>query len=116
VKGYVLAAVISLVMVTVTIRAIRKRQLTETLAILWLVVSFATVVLSALLPSGAFNSLAKSIGIAYPPDMVLVFGMLFLFLFSFRLSVSMSLQKSRQKTLVQDLALLRAQLESRPGG
>jgi hypothetical protein len=112
VKSYALAAIICLVLVTVTIRAIRKRQLTEALAILWLFVSLVTVILSALLPSGKFNSLAKSVGIAYPPDMVLVFGMLFLFLFSFRLSVAMSLQKARQKTLVQELALLQARVES----
>jgi hypothetical protein len=113
VKSYALAGLISLLLLVVTIRAIRKRQLTEALAILWLFVSGATVVLSVLLPLGAFNSLAKAVGIAYPPDMVLVFGMLFLFLFSFQLSVAMSRHKARQKTLVQEMALMKARLESR---
>jgi hypothetical protein len=110
-KGYLLAGFISVVFLAVSIQAIRKRQLTETLAILWLSVSIVTVILSALLPFGAINPIAKFFGIAYPPDMVLVFGMIFLVLFAFQLSVAMSRQRARQKTLVQELALLRARID-----
>jgi len=113
-KGYVLAAVISILLLTVTIRAIRKKQLTEALSILWLGVSLATAVLSASLPFGTFTSLARFFGIAYPPDMVLVFGLLFLALFTFRLSVSLSRVTANQKVLTQELALLRQKYESRP--
>ncbi len=111
-KGDILAACISVLLLVVSIRTIRKKQLTETLAILWLGVSVATVILSILLPFGTINPIAKFFGIAYPPDMVLVFGMLFLLLFVFHLSVTMSLQRARQKTLVQELALLNARIES----
>lgn len=112
-KGYILAAVISVILLSVTIRAIRLKQLTETLAILWLSVGAVTVLLSALLPSGAITPVARFFGIAYPPDMVLVFGMLFLVLFTFHLSVALSRVTARQKSLVQELALLRAELEVR---
>jgi hypothetical protein len=112
-KGDILAACISVLLLAVSIRAIRKKQLTETLAILWLGVSVATVILSILLPFGTIDPIAKFFGIAYPPDMVLVFGMLFLFLFVFHLSVTMSLQRARQKTLVQELALLKTRIELR---
>ncbi len=111
-KGDLLAGLISVVFLTVTIRAIRKKQLTEALAILWLLVSLAIVVLSALLPVGGLTAVAHFFGIAYPPDMVLVFGMLFLVLFAFQLSVAMSRISSRQKRLVQELALLRAREDS----
>lgn len=111
-KGYLLAGFISVVFLTVTIRAIRKKQLTEALAILWLLVSIATVLLSALLPFGALTPVAHFFGIAYPPDMVLVFGMLFLVLFTFQLSVTMSRMSARQKKLAQELALLQARVES----
>ena len=111
-KGYILAGVISVVLLFVTIRAIRKKQLTEMLAILWLVVSVATAILSAILPSGAFTSLSHLVGIASPPDMVLVFGLFFLALFTFYLSVAMSRLSTRQKLLVQELALVQASLDA----
>ena len=111
-KGYILAGIISVVLLIVTIRAIRKKQLTEMLAILWLGVSLVTVLLSAILPFGAFTSLAHFFGIAYPPDMVLVFGLFFLALFTFHLSVATSRLSARQKVLVQELALVRAMLDS----
>lgn len=114
-KGDLLAAIISLVFLTISIRAIRKKELTEVLAICWLAVSIATVILSALLPFGAITPVSRFFGIAYPPDMVLVFGLLFLVLFTFQLSVALSRISARQKTLVQELALLKAQLD-RPGG
>ena len=112
-KGDILAGAISLIFLTVTIRAIRKKQLTEIMAILWLAVSVGVVILSALLPFGAFTSVSHFFGIAYPPDMVLVFGLAFLILFTFRLSVAFSHASARQKTLVQELALLKAQLEAK---
>jgi hypothetical protein len=113
VKGYILGGAISLVFLTITVRAIRKKQLTEILAILWLAVSGVTVILSALLPSGAVTPVARFFGIAFPSDMVFVFGMLFLLLFTFQLSVALSRISARHKTLVQELALLRAQLDVR---
>ncbi len=111
-KADLLAAAISLLFLTVTVRAIRKRQLPELLAILWLSVSIGTVILSALLPLGTFNSLSRFFGIAYPPAMILGFGMAFVVLFTFRLSISLSRISARQKTIVQELALMRAQAEA----
>ena len=111
-KGDILAACISVLMLVVSIRSIRKKQLTETLAILWLGVSVATVILSILLPFGTINPIAKAFGISIPLNMVLVFGMLFLLLFVFHLSVTMNLQRAQQKNLVQELALLNERIES----
>ena len=112
-KGYLLAAAISVLFFSLTIRSIRKRQLTELTAILWLGVSVVTVFLSALLPTGAFDSTAHFFGIAYPPDMVLVFGILFLVLLTYQITVMISRLSSRQRVLVQEVALLKAELESR---
>jgi hypothetical protein len=111
-KSDILSGVISLIFLTVTIRAIRKKQLTELLAILWLSVSIGTVILSALLPFGAFTALSHFFGIAYPSEMFLVFGLAFVTLFTFRLSVALSRLSARQKTLVQELALMRERAES----
>jgi hypothetical protein len=111
-KSDILSGAISLLFLTVTIRAIRKKQLTELLAILWLSVSIGTVILSALLPFGAFTAAAHFFGIAYPSEMFLVFGLAFVTLFTFRLSVALSRLSARQKTLVQELALMRERAES----
>jgi hypothetical protein len=113
VKGYLLAGFISLLFFSLTVRSIRKRQLTELTAILWLGVSVVTVLLSALLPTGAFNSTAYFFGIKYPPDMVLVFGVLFLVLLTYQITVMMSRLSARQRVLVQELALLKAELASK---
>jgi hypothetical protein len=111
-KGDLLAGFISLIFLVITIRAIRRKQLTELMAILWLTVGVGTVILSALLPFGAFTAVSHFFGIAYPPDMILVFGLAFLVLFTFRLSVAFSHASARQKVLVQELALLRERLEA----
>lgn len=111
-KGYILAALISVALLAVTIRAIRKKQLTEMQAILWLGVSVITTLLSTLLPFGTFTSLAHFFGIAYPPDMVLVFGLFFFALFTFHLSVMVSRLSARQKILVQELALVKELMDT----
>jgi len=113
VKGYLLAGFISLLFLTLTVRAIRKKQLTELMAILWLGVSLSTVLLSALLPTGAFDYIAHFFGIKYPPDMVLVFGLLFIVLMTYELTVAFSRLSARQRVLVQEVALLKAELEDR---
>ncbi len=115
-KGDILAGIISIVLLVVTIRAIRKKQLMETHAVLWLGVSVVTVLLSVLLPFGAFTPLAHFFGIAYPPDMVLVFGLFFFALFTFHLSVTMSRQAARQRVLAQELALVKEMLHSETTG
>ena len=109
-KGYVLAGIISVALLTITIRAIRRKRLTEMQALLWLGVSVGTAVLSTLLPFGTFTSLAHFFGIAYPPDMVLVFGLFFFALFTFHLSVMVSRLSARQKILAQELALVKEKL------
>ena len=111
-KGDLLAGLISAVFLTVTVRAIRRKQLTETLAILWLIVSLVIVALSVILPFGGLTALAHFFGIAYPPDMILVFGVTFLVLFTFQLSVALSRISSRQRKIAQELALLRADSEN----
>jgi len=112
-KGYLLAGFISLLFLTLTVRAIRKKQLTELMAILWLVVSVVTVLLSALLPTGAFDYISHFFGIKYPPDMVLVFGLLFIVLLTYQLTVALSRLAARQRVLVQEVALLKAEMESK---
>ncbi|MDH2902489.1 MAG: DUF2304 domain-containing protein [Actinomycetota bacterium] len=111
-RGNILAGIISIVLLAVTIRAIRKKQLTEMHAILWLGVSLATALLSASLPFGSFTPLAHLFGMSNPPDMVLVFGLFFFALFTFHLSVSMSRLSAHQKVLVQELALMKEMLDS----
>ncbi len=113
-KGDILAGIISVVLLVVTIRAIRQRRLMETHAVLWLSVSVVTVLLSVALPFGAFTPLAHFFGIAYPPDMVLVFGLFFFALFTFHLSVSMSRLAARERVLAQEIALVREMLNSEP--
>jgi hypothetical protein len=111
-KGYLLSGFVSLLLFTLTIRAIRKKQLTELMAILWLGVSIVTVVLSALLPTGAFDRISRFFGIKYPPDMVLAFGLLFIVLLTYQLTVAFSRLSARQRVLVQEVALLKAELEA----
>lgn len=91
------------------IELLRRRQLQEKYAILWLGVSLVV------LPLGLFPTLsdtvAKSIGIASGVSLVLFLGIVFLLLVCVHLSWEVSRLEEETRTLAEDMALLRAELK-----
>jgi hypothetical protein len=114
VRAIVLALVLSIGFLVLTLNAIRRQQLREQQAVLWLTVSLVMVFLSATLPLHILDDVAHLVGIAYPPDLILLLGVLFLFLLVFHLSTSLTKLAERNTTLVQEIGLLKTQQPSPP--
>jgi len=110
VRATVLDLALSLGFLILTISAVRRQRLREQQALLWLAVSLVMVLLSATLPLHVLDRVAHLVGIAYPPDLILMLGVLFLFLLVFHLSTSLARQAERNTTLIQEIGLLKAKL------
>ncbi|GAA0725740.1 DUF2304 domain-containing protein [Dactylosporangium roseum] len=89
------------------IELLRRRQLQEKYAMLWLGVSLVV------LPLGFFPTLAdtvaKAIGVASGVSLVLFLGIVFLLLVCVHLSWEVSRLEEETRTLAEDIALIRAE-------
>lgn len=112
---YTLALVGALVSVVLIIELLRRRQLTEKYAVIWLVLGVG-IVLIAVWP-GLLTAAAKLAGVAVPSNL-LFFGAAFVLLFvCLQLSREASRLEEETRTLAEELALLRqevVELKNRP--
>lgn len=116
-KTTILSLVISLGFLLTSIRAMRRNHLREQVALLWLMVSIVMVFFSATFPFHVVDSLARLVGIAYPPALILLLAVVFLIVLVFQLSLSLSTLAAKQTRLVQELALLASErTDSARGG
>jgi hypothetical protein len=99
----------SLVIFAVVIDFIRRGLLKEKYSVLWLASSVVMLVLS--LQRQILDSVSGFIGIAYPPSLLFLVAFIFLLLITLHFSVVISIMHERNKTLAQDLALLKNALE-----
>jgi hypothetical protein len=99
----------SLLMMYLVFHLIRRRKLREEYALLWFAAGLVLLVFSFW--RGLLDSVARWVGIAYPPS-VLLLGIIVLgFLLAMHYSVSLSRLAEQNKRLAQELALLRNQIE-----
>ena len=99
---------VSLILLLVTVQLIRKRKLREEYALLWLLASFAILILSVF--GGIVESMARLFNIAYTPTLPLVAGILFALAVLLSLSVALSNQADQNRDLAQEMALLEFRL------
>jgi hypothetical protein len=104
----ILSLLVSFAFLAMTVRAIRKRILGEQVAMIWLGVSICMVLLSATLPTHILDRTAHLVGVAYPPELLLLLAALFLVVLVFHLSLAQAKLQARVTRLTQELALLRA--------
>jgi hypothetical protein len=105
-RSFILSLVISVGFLLLSVIAIRRRRLHDQAAVLWLVVSLVMVFLSLTLPLHLLDRVAHLLGIAYPPDLLLLVAVLFLVVLVFQLSVSLARLSAKHTTLVQDIGIL----------
>ncbi|MFQ5585923.1 MAG: DUF2304 domain-containing protein [Thermodesulfobacteriota bacterium] len=99
----------NLLLLIAIIELIRRGMLKERYALLWL---FSTVVILILsIWRRLIDKVALWFGIAYPPSLLFLVAFLFLLLILLHFSVVVSNLSERNKTLAQDLGLLRAKLD-----
>lgn len=109
-KAQIIATGLSVIFLIMVVELIRRHRLQARYAWLWLVLSLAMLVGSFI--RGGIDSLAHLIGV-YQPAVgllaIVVFGILLLVL---HLTVTVSRLSEQNTRLAQDLALLRADIQS----
>jgi hypothetical protein len=91
------------------LRLVRRRQLGGKYAMLWTAVAVVLGVL-AIWP-GLLKSLSELVGVYYPPALFLLITTGFLFLIVIQFSWELSRNEDRTRTLAEEIALLRAELD-----
>lgn len=99
----------SLVVLAMVTQLIRRRRLREEYAILWFISSLFLIVLS--LRRDFLEQAAALLGIAYPPSLLLLGGLILGFLLSMHFSISLTRLSEQNKVLAQEVALLRLDLK-----
>ena len=107
-KLTIVTGLTALAVLAFMVELLRRRQLQEKYAILWLSVSVLIVPL-AFMPFITDN-LARLLGIASGVSLVLFLGIVFLLLVTVHLSWEVSRLEEETRTLAEDLALLRSEL------
>jgi len=88
---------------------IRKRKLREEYSILWIVGCSVLILFS--IWRRLVDILADLVGIAYAPAVLLLIGIFFGVLMSLHFTVVISRQADENKTLAQEIALLRNRID-----
>lgn len=96
---------VTLVNVAVVLEFVRRRQLLESFALLWLSVGVGLVVLALARP--LIDSLAEAVGIAYGASLILGVGVLFLLFVAMSLSLHVSRLEAQMEILAEEVAFLR---------
>jgi hypothetical protein len=110
-KLTIVTGLTSLAVLAFMIELLRRRQLQEKYAILWLAVSVIMVPL-AFFPT-AFNRIATALGFVSGVSLVLFLGIVFLLLVCMHLSWEVSRLEEETRTLAEDVALLRTDMLAR---
>jgi hypothetical protein len=106
-----ISALTGLILLVVILELLRRRQLREKYAMLWLGVIILVLPLAAY--PRLLDGVAEAFGIASGASLVLFLGFVFLLLVSIHLSWEVSRLEEETRTLAEDMALLRSELEAR---
>ena len=113
----VTSAVTVLVLLIVILELLRRRQLREKYAVLWL--GTIVVILPVAIYPRMVDGLARQLGIASGASLVLFLGLVFLLIVCIHLSWEVSRLEEETRTLAEQIALVRADLgpgQPRAGG
>ncbi|WP_459713159.1 DUF2304 domain-containing protein [Actinophytocola sp. KF-1] len=106
---YLVALVGSLLVLAGIVELLRRRQLGEKYAVLWLVVGVFLLVFTAV--PGLAIWLARALGVAVPTNLLFFVGILFLVGVVLHLSWEVSRLENETRKLAEDQAILRLEVE-----
>ena len=106
----IVSVAVSIALLLIVIELVRRRRLTEEYSFIWIVCGTALLVLS--LWRNVLDVAAASLGVHYPPAVLLLVLTLFVFIVSLYFSVVVSRQRQQIEKLVEELALLDADLRA----
>ncbi|MBX6772839.1 MAG: DUF2304 domain-containing protein [Chloroflexi bacterium] len=107
----IIAIIGSLAIMLVVAWLIRRRALREEYALLWFAASIGLIAVS--LWRRSLDIAARLVGVAYPPSVLLLAGIILGFFLALHYSVSLSRLTDQNKRLAQEIALLRYEIERR---
>jgi hypothetical protein len=108
-QAHVLIIVATVVTALIILRLVRARQLRSKYALLWAAVGVMLLALAAF--PGVLNTASDWLDVSYSPTIFLLLAVGFLFLIVIHFSWELSRLENRTRTLAEEIALLKAQLE-----
>jgi hypothetical protein len=109
--NYLLGVVGSVITLTMLFELLRRRRLREKYAVMWVVVALGTLVV-AIFP-GLLIWASQLVGVEVPANLLFFGASMFLLLVSIQHSYELGRLEERSRTLAEEVALLRLELESR---
>jgi hypothetical protein len=105
----ILSILASIVIIVFILSLIRQRRLREEYSIMWLVGSLVLILFSVW--RGLLDIIADLVGVVYAPAILLLIGIFFGVVMFLHFTVVLSKQADRNKSLAQQIALLRNRIE-----
>jgi hypothetical protein len=110
VSAYVVGLTGSLLLLAGIFELLRRRQLSEKYAVLWLVVGVLLLALTIF--PGLLSALSGLLGVAVPTNLLFFVGMVFLTGVALHLSWELSRVESETRRLAEEIAILRVELDA----
>lgn len=110
--GNLAAFLLALAIVALVVEMLRRKKLREKYAALWLVVGVATLVLAAF--PRLLNIVAEFVGVQLPSNLLFTMSILMLLGVCLHLSWEISVVEDETRTLAEEVAILRSQIEALP--
>lgn len=107
--GNIAAFLLALAIVAVVVEMLRRKKLREKYAVLWLIVGVATLVLAAF--PRLLNVVAEFVGVQLPSNLLFTMSILMLLGVCLHLSWEISVVEDETRTLAEEVAILRSQVE-----
>ena len=108
----IVAFLAGLLVLALMFEPLRRRQLKEKYAVLWLLVSVPVAVLAV--APGVLDRAADALDVADPVNLLLFIGLIVLLGVCVHLSWESSRLEDETRALAEDVAMLRLQVEKRP--
>jgi len=108
-SSYIVAVVGSLLILSGIFELLRRRQLSEKYAVLWLVVGLLLLVLTIF--PGLLTRISSAVGVALPTNLLFFVAIVFLIGVALHLSWELSRLEDETRKLAEDLAILRLDLD-----
>ncbi|KRC34170.1 DUF2304 domain-containing protein [Oerskovia sp. Root22] len=109
-SGYLFAVTLCALLVVALIQLLRKRRIREKYAGIWIIVALGVTVLGAW--PGLAVGLAKLVGVEVPANLVFSSALVVLLVVCVQLSIGVSSLDERVRTLTEEIALLRLDVET----
>lgn len=100
---------IAVLFLYLVIKNINKNKILFEQAFLWIIIALSLIVFS--LFESIPNALADAIGFSLTSNFLLSFAVLFLLVTTFLLSIQLSNQKEQTKTLIQEVSMVKQQVD-----